>query len=534
MYLLMTGGTGLLGEYLIRDFLQRGVRLVVVARGSRSASAQERVDAICQRWWNQSRRSSAAPLCGIRPVVLNGDITQPDLALSDDDRRWLGKHCNAVLHNAASLTFDANRPDGEPWRSNLHGTENVVNLARSLAIPHFHHVSTAYVCGTRTGQILESELDSGQSFSNEYEASKCAAELLVRAAGFQQTTIYRPAIIVGDSETGYTSTYHGFYAPLKSMAVLLSTLQRSATGTAAPKVPVSMMMAALGLTGNERKHFVPVEWVSQCIVSLLQDPTAHGGTYHLTSAQPVTAAAAAEAMEQAFHEAAAVKADRSTSASPDTSPADSDGSIDWLQLGATFAQQLDSYQTYWRDDPDFDSRERDTKLPHLPSPVLDNRVLRRLCRYALSHNFGWPKQQPPRLANTLANWLQQRYPQTQTTASASQPQTIPALQLQSYGPGGGEFVLSRPAKANANTPQLFVEPGYIPELPRLIFHQLDLNTSDCLNGLLEDGRAVLQLEAQSSQVIRDGETEARIIAECRQLVEQIDLSIVAPALTEYV
>jgi hypothetical protein len=312
------------------------------------------------------------------------------------------------------------------------------------------------------------------------------------------------------------------------MAVLVSTLQRSVAGGSAPKVPVATMMAALGLTGNERKHFVPVEWVSQCIVSLFHDPTAHGGTYNLTSSHPVTAAAAAEAMEQAFQEAATaspeVKPNRSLAAdSTRTSP-----QLDWDQLGATFAQQLDSYRTYWRDDPEFDAACREAKLPQLPSPLLDNRVLRRLCRYALSHNFGWPKQQTPRLANTLGNWLQDRYTSAHSTDSATQHQAVPVLQLQSYGPGGGEFILSVPAVRSTSGPQLFVEPGYLADLPRLTFNQLDLNAADSLAGLLEDGRAVLR--AGSTRLPLDG----RSLAECRQFVEQFDHSIVAPALTEYV
>ena len=60
---------------------------------------------------------------------------------------------------------------------------------------------------------------SGRTAGNVYEKTKLQAELMVRAAGTERwldrATIYRPSIIVGDSQTGYTTTYHGFYAPLK-------------------------------------------------------------------------------------------------------------------------------------------------------------------------------------------------------------------------------------------------------------------------------------------------------------------------------
>ena len=45
--------------------------------------------------------------------------------------------------------------------------------------------------------------------SSRPRCSFAAADFLDRP------TIYRPSIIVGDSQTGYTTTYHGFYAPLK-------------------------------------------------------------------------------------------------------------------------------------------------------------------------------------------------------------------------------------------------------------------------------------------------------------------------------
>ena len=59
--------------------------------------------------------------------------------------------------------------------------------------------------------MLETELDVGQTPGNDYEHSKIEAERLVRAADWlDPPTIYRPSIIVGDSRTGYTATFHGF------------------------------------------------------------------------------------------------------------------------------------------------------------------------------------------------------------------------------------------------------------------------------------------------------------------------------------
>jgi thioester reductase-like protein len=97
--------------------------------------------------------------------------------------------------------------------SNLTGTRNLLQLCRETGVRQFDHVSTAYVCGKRPGPVFERELDCGQTFRNDYERSKCEAEKLVRAAAhLDRVTVYRPAIIVGDSRTGYTTAYHGPYA----------------------------------------------------------------------------------------------------------------------------------------------------------------------------------------------------------------------------------------------------------------------------------------------------------------------------------
>ena len=72
--------------------------------------------------------------------------------------------------------------------------------------------------------MRENELIVGQEFGNIYEESKACGEMLVRQADFLDCyTIFRPSIIVGDSETGFSTTFHGFYTPLR----LLSAIARS-------------------------------------------------------------------------------------------------------------------------------------------------------------------------------------------------------------------------------------------------------------------------------------------------------------------
>ena len=174
MYTLLTGATGLVGRYLVRDLLLNGHELAVVVRPSRRQSPRERIEGILQHWEAELGR----PLP--RPVVLSGDISEPGFGLSEEDREWVKAHVTSIIHSAAILEFYGKDRAGEPWRSNLNGTQNMIQLCRELEIKDIHHVSTAYVAGLQTGRVMEDSLDVGQSFRNDYEESKFLAEKLVR------------------------------------------------------------------------------------------------------------------------------------------------------------------------------------------------------------------------------------------------------------------------------------------------------------------------------------------------------------------
>ncbi len=380
-YLFLTGATGLLGSYLIRDLTRRGTKLAVLVRPTRFASAQHRIEGLMERWEKQAGHTLP------RPVVLEGDLSRPDLGLDTSTARWASQNCEAVMHNAASLTFYADAADSEPWRSNLQGTRHVLEFSRQIGIRNFHHVSTAYVCGLRRGRINESELDLGQEHSNDYEVSKFEAEKLVRGAEFLDApTIYRPGIILGDSQSGYTSTFHGFYVPLKLVASLI-------TKTAGINAPREMVMAGirlgsqrlqqiLELSGREAKNFVPVDWVSAVMAKIYTHPQHHGQTYHLTPRNRVLVTMFQRVIEQVF-----LKYTELTSSATATN-------VDWTEFEKFFLDGMAVYRSYWGDDPEFDTTNTDRAAPKLPCPEFDEAMFSRMCKFAIESNFGWPRTPP--------------------------------------------------------------------------------------------------------------------------------------------
>jgi hypothetical protein len=274
----------------------------------------------------------------------------------------------------------------------------------------------------RTGRILEDELDVGQELGNAYEQSKVQAEKLVRSAAFLDTlTVYRPAIIIGDSVTGYSTTFHGFYTPLKILHALADHIDTSQVNGWMP------IIAALNLTGQERKNYVPVDWVSRVITYLVTQPASHRRTYHLTPRRGVTVDVTCGAIEQALREQI-----HRLGAEAKYTPA-------FEELVVTLIQQMETYRAYWRDDPEFDASHTHEAAPHLECPDVDLQMLLRTARYALKSNFGWPRSPSLRPEFDVHSHLSSQLPVGfQTGCNPGQTQLIG---VQVNGPGGGQWTL---------------------------------------------------------------------------------------------
>ncbi|EAQ79142.1 SDR family oxidoreductase [Blastopirellula marina] len=413
-YHLLTGATGLLGRYLIRDLTLADVPLAVVVRRSRFESATQRIETAMAYWEAELGRAL------VRPVVLEGDITQSGLGLSAADQAWVAENCDTMVHSAASLTFYADSEEGEPWRSNILGTRHMLGLCRDAGIRKLHHVSTAYICGTRRDVIREDEVDVGQEPSNDYESSKLTAEKEVRAADFLDVlTVHRPSIIVGDAETGFTVSYHGFYTPLRLVHAMVTSLPWES-------FVQCDLLGALQLDGSERKNLVPVDWVSKAMTEVIARPDLHGETYHFTNPKPATVAEMLAALASMVMKLAR----------PDE-PFTGNKNISVDEIGETFREQMGVYQSYWSDDPAFDSTRTEQALPDLPCPVVDDAMMDRLISFALEKNFGWPREATAKIkfpvAEDLAPWL------ANANQLAQESSDRRYVSLQICGSGGGQW-----------------------------------------------------------------------------------------------
>jgi thioester reductase-like protein len=408
--ILLTGATGLLGRYLLRDLLLAGERVTVLARDQGPTSARERIDELVHSWSEMLQIPLATP------AVLVGDVSRAHLGLTATERAWLGRRCSAVLHAAAHVGFRAT-PAGEPWRTNVAGTRHVLDLCTEQGIASLHHVSTAFVCGTRTDLIRESDLDVGQGFHNDYERSKYEAEVLVRQARSCRGTVYRPAVLVGDSRTGYTSSYHGIYRFL----ALGDRLAR-------PALPGRRSLPLrLPFTGEEPRNLVPVDWVARAVVQILRRPVHHGRTFHLASEFPTPARWIKEVAEELL------ALDGVTWAGPG-------GLANPSALEERFLEQLADYWPYGDGDPVFDCRNTHVALPALPAPSVDRPLLRRLIRFAMADRWGRRREATSTTAIfDCALYLEEFFPAAvQRSTLAALPLDV-TVGLDVRGPGGGRW-----------------------------------------------------------------------------------------------
>ncbi len=396
----------------MRDLLAAGQRLAVLVRDSKSESATERIEQILQYW--ERENGQRLP----RPVLLRGDICRPFLGLSASDVKWVAKHCDSVMHSAASLKFHED-VSGEPWVSNLEGTRHMLSLCQAAGLRELHYVSTAYVCGIRGGVIYESELNCGQTFRNSYEESKLHAETLVRTADFiDNLTVYRPAVISGDSRTGYTNTYHGIYLYLRLMALLVPRQPMDESGRRVTSLRLPM-------TGDERRNVVPVDWVSKVMVALHSNPAANGYTFHLAPDRCLTPREIIEA-GYSFFKSTGVEFLGYQKLDPAT----------YNAFEAELLPGLAMYHDYESTDPHFDCTNLKRFAGQLPCPVIDETTLHTYIRFGQDDRWGKRRPAKAELHYTASDFFCQLAPTSETHQSC---RARVALDL--TGPGGGQWTI---------------------------------------------------------------------------------------------
>lgn len=265
--LFITGATGGIGRELIRLFLEQTKdRLLLLVRSKAFYPHEKRVEKLLRKiGFNGNSKE--------RVRVFEGDVTQPKLGLQPEDWKSVIHQADEFYHSAALTNLGASWEEAE--RINLQGTLHALEVAREAhkrgKLKRFFYFSTAYVAGSLTAiHALEDELPENPAFANAYEATKFLAEKKVREESTNglPTTIFRPSIVVGDSERGAISEFNVIYPFWRLFAHGL--LKR---------VP------------SEAEHsfnIVPIDFVVRAAFTLARQKESLGRTFHLVTENPPT------------------------------------------------------------------------------------------------------------------------------------------------------------------------------------------------------------------------------------------------------
>lgn len=202
---LLTGATGFLGRYLLKELLEAGVpRIWCLMRANAPDKGLRRIRSVL------AEISCKTDGLENRLEVVCGDIAEKGLGLTPDDWERLALDCDGIVHNGADVNFV--KSYGDLRAANVLSVAELLKLAAADKSKTLHFVSTLSVFGDARGFLPDpgtpADLPVG---AGGYAQSKWVAEQILMSArkrGFD-IAIYRPGLIVGDSRTGWYGTDDG-------------------------------------------------------------------------------------------------------------------------------------------------------------------------------------------------------------------------------------------------------------------------------------------------------------------------------------
>ena len=256
---LLTGGTGFIGPFLIQSLLeQTRARLYVLVRASDEKQGMQRLRAAMDSMGTPGAELMEEFEARVVPVC--GDLSQPALGLMQETWDFLASEIDTIFHNGATVnylfTYDLMRD------ANVLGTNEILRLAFEGRAKEFNYVSTTFVFGWAVKSVLnETDLNGNMELLDfGYSQTKWVAEQVVvdaRRRGLS-ARIFRPAL-VSPSVTGGGNNF--------DIAVRLVAF---------------MINHGIGVDTLNQISFVPADIVANNIVAISCTPGTANQTYHVT------------------------------------------------------------------------------------------------------------------------------------------------------------------------------------------------------------------------------------------------------------
>lgn len=251
MQYFVTGATGFIGKRLVKKLLERKGSVVHFLIRQES---EGKVTAL-RKFWG----ASAA-----RVVPVFGDLTAKKLGVSADAIKLLKGKIDHFYHLAA--VYDLGADEASQIAVNIDGTRHTVELAAAIHAAHFHLVSSIAAAGLYEGVFREDMFEEAENYDHPYFRTKHESEKIVREECKLPWSVYRPAMVVGDSSTGEMDKIDGPYYFFKLIQRMRQVLP--------PWMP------SVGLEGG-RVNIVPVDFVVDALDAISHQKGIAKKCYHL-------------------------------------------------------------------------------------------------------------------------------------------------------------------------------------------------------------------------------------------------------------
>jgi NAD(P)-dependent dehydrogenase (short-subunit alcohol dehydrogenase family) len=251
MQYFVTGATGFIGKRLVQKLLLRkgAVVHVLIRPGS------------------EAKLKDLREFCGVsaaRLLPVSGDLKAKKLGVAAEQIKALKGKIDHAYHLAA--IYDLGADEASQVEVNVEGTRNTVEFVKAIDAGHFHHVSSIAAAGLYEGVFREDMFEEAENYDHPYFMTKHVSEKIVRQECKVPWSVYRPAMVVGDSQTGEMDKIDGpyyFFKLIQRMRQLLPP-----------------WMPSIGLEGG-RINIVPVDFVVDALNAISHQKDIASRCYHL-------------------------------------------------------------------------------------------------------------------------------------------------------------------------------------------------------------------------------------------------------------